>query len=68
MKKRGNNFDLRTDRKNMKDIQVWEISTNKLLFTIPFPEKFEIGESFASYLNKDNILKRMRKTATTFQG
>tara|TARA_A100001391_G_C5046478_1_gene272261 strand:+ start:589 stop:1476 length:888 start_codon:yes stop_codon:yes gene_type:complete len=68
MKKRGNNFYLKTDRKNMKDIEVWEISTNKLLFTIPFPEKFEVGESFAYYLSKDDILQRMRKTSTTFKG
>ena len=68
MKTRGNNFELRTNRLNQKDIEVYEISTGKLLFSIPFPEKFEVGESFAFYLSKDDILKRMRKTATTFTG
>ena len=29
---------------------------------------FEVGESFAYYLSKDDILQRMRKTSTTFKG
>ena len=68
IKKRGNNWDLKTDRSNMKDIEVHEISTGKILFTIPFPEQFEIGESFAYYLNKDDILKKLKETATGFKG
>jgi hypothetical protein len=68
MKKRGNDWDLRTDRNNMKDIEVWEISTDRKLFTIPFPEDFEIGESFAYYLNKNNILRDLKKTATGYKG
>ena len=67
IKKKGNNWELKTDRSNMKDIEVHEISTGKLLFTIPFPEQFEIGESFAYYLNKDDILNQLKKTATGYK-
>ena len=67
IKKRGDNWDLKTDRSNMKDIEVHEISTGKFLFKIPFPEQFEIGESFAFYLNKADILKRLKSLATGYK-
>ena len=68
MKTRGNDWYLKTDRTNMKDIEVWEISTGKLLFTIPFPKEFNIGDSFSYYINKANILKDLKETATGFKG
>ena len=68
MKTRGNGWYLKTDRTNMKDIEVWEISTGKILFTIPFPKEFNIGDSFSYYINKANILKDLKETATGYTG
>ena len=68
IKKRGNNWDLRTNLGNQKDIEVMEISTGKLLFTIPFPEEFVIGESFTKYVSKASILKDLKKNATGYKG
>lgn len=65
IKKLGNNWDLRTNRSNMKDIEVHEISTGKLLFTIPFPEEFELGHNFAEYIDKAGILNQLKKLSTS---
>ena len=68
LKTRGNDWDLRTSLTNLKDIEVHQISTGKLLFTIPFPEEFVIGESFTKYVSQENILKNLKETATGFKG
>jgi len=40
MKKRGNNWYLKTDRSNMRDLEIWEVSTGKLLGIIKMPRGY----------------------------
>ena len=40
MKNRGNNWYLKTDRSNMRDLEVWEVSTGKLLGIIKMPRGY----------------------------
>ena len=40
MKSRGNNWYLKTDRSNMRDLEVWEVSTGKLLGIIKMPRGY----------------------------
>ena len=40
MKKRGNDWYLKTDRSNMKDLEIWEISTGKFLGIIKMPRGY----------------------------
>ena len=40
MKNRGNNWYLKTDRSNLRDLEVWEVSTGKLLGIIKMPRGY----------------------------
>ena len=67
MKTRGNNWYLKTDKSNMRDIEVWEISTGKLLGTIKMPRGYNKGMGFPQSA-KQEYTKILRENATGFSG
>ncbi|MBB13014.1 MAG: hypothetical protein CMC78_02470 [Flavobacteriaceae bacterium] len=42
-KKKGNNWVVKTDRSNMKDLEILEVSTGKILGVIPMPNNYTSG-------------------------
>ena len=57
IKKRGNNWYIKNDRSNLKDIEIWEVSTNKKLGTIKFQNDKNLSEQSI------NQMKRLLKKA-----
>ena len=44
IKTRGNNWYIKNDRSNLKDIEIWEVSTNRKLGTIKFKNNKTLSE------------------------
>ena len=67
IKSRGNNWYLKTDRSNMKDIEIWEISTGKLLGTIKMPRGYTQSMGLPQDVVKQ-YTQILRENATGFSG
>jgi len=57
IKTRGNNWYIKNDRSNLKDIEIWEVSTNRKLGTIKFNNDKNLSEQDM------NQIKRLLKKA-----
>lgn len=64
-KKKGNNWVVKTDRSNMKDLIILEVSTGKELGVIPMPEGYTSGISTDL---KNLTTKILRRSAEGFKG
>lgn len=67
MKKRGNNWYLKTDRSNMRDLEVWEVSTGKLLGIIKMPRGYTQAMGMPQEVIKQ-YTEILRKEATGYKG
>ena len=67
IKTRGNNWYLKTDRSNMRDIEIWEISTGKRLGVIKMPRGYTQSMGLPQDVVKQ-YTEILRKEATGFKG
>ena len=67
MKKRGNNWYLKTDRSNMRDLEVWEVSTGKLLGIIKMPRGYTQAMGMPQKVIKQ-YTEILRREATGYKG
>ena len=67
IKTKGNNWYLKTDRSNMRDIEIWEISTGKRLGVIKMPRGYTQSMGLPQDVVKQ-YTEILRKEATGFKG
>ena len=67
MKKRGNNWYLKTDRSNMRDLEIWEVSTGKLLGIIKMPRGYTQAMGMPQEVIKQ-YTEILRREATGYKG
>tara|TARA_S200000501_G_C20683588_1_gene681905 strand:+ start:45 stop:923 length:879 start_codon:yes stop_codon:yes gene_type:complete len=64
VKKKGNNWVIKTDRSNMKDLEILEVSTGKILGVIPMPKNYTSGVPADL---KANLLDMLKSNAEGFK-
>ena len=67
MKSRGNNWYLKTDRSNMRDLEVWEVSTGKLLGIIKMPRGYTQAMGMPQEVIKQ-YTEILRRGSTGYKG
>ena len=67
IKTRGNNWYLKTDRSNMRDIEIWEISTGKRLGVIKMPRGYTQSMGLPQEVIKQ-YTEILRREATGYKG
>lgn len=66
IKTRGNNWYLKTDRSNMRDVEIWEISTGKRLGVIKMPRGYTQSMSLPRDVVKQ-YTEILRRAATGYK-
>ena len=67
MKNRGNNWYLKTDRSNMRDLEIWEVSTGKLLGIIKMPRGYTQAMGMPQEVI-NQYTEILRRSATGYKG
>ena len=67
MKNRGNDWYLKTDRSNMRDLEIWEVSTGKLLGIIKMPRGYTQAMGMPQEVI-NQYTEILRREATGYKG